>query len=196
MPVLHSPDSSSAVLAVLRAAYRFTEVITAGTKLRLQQLVYSLVIVWLFMRATSVVTSRPPGSFVGCDRHIFRWLLLGVVHHQSLTMLYSVGLLSLAFQAVQQPGQGPRASCTLTSEGRPVNAEIQLWLGPDWTPFSLKAYSEDGKLRPIQTLVGTRNTAAMIEVRNVGEYTSSPLALPPTTQRARWLFSPRFVHRS
>ena len=29
---------------------------------------------------------------------------------------------------------------------------------------------EDGKLRPIQTLVGTRNKAAMIEVRNVGEY--------------------------
>ena len=63
-----------------------------------------------------------------------------------------------------------RVQVALTSEGRPVNAEIQLWLGPDWTPFSLKAYSEDGKLRPIQTLVGTRNKAAMIEVRNVGEY--------------------------
>ena len=63
-----------------------------------------------------------------------------------------------------------RVQVALTSEGRPVNADIQLWLGPDWTPFSLKAYSEDGKLRPIQTLVGTRNKAAMIEVRNVGEY--------------------------
>merc|ERR1719408_1167212 len=58
----------------------------------------------------------------------------------------------------------------LTSEGRPVNADLALWLGPDWTPFTLKAYSEDGKLRPIQTLVGTRNKAAMIEVMNVGEY--------------------------
>jgi len=58
----------------------------------------------------------------------------------------------------------------LTSEGRPVNADIQLWIGPDWTPFTLKAYSEDGKLRPIQTIVGTRNKAAMIEVRNLGEY--------------------------
>jgi hypothetical protein len=63
-----------------------------------------------------------------------------------------------------------RVQVALTSEGRPVNADIQLWLGPDWTPFTLKAYSEDGKLRPIQTLVGTRNKAAMIEVRNVGEY--------------------------
>ena len=63
-----------------------------------------------------------------------------------------------------------RVQVALTSEGRPVNADIQLWLGPDWTPFTMKAYSEDGKLRPIQTLVGTRNKAAMIEVRNVGEY--------------------------
>merc|ERR1719164_99861 len=63
-----------------------------------------------------------------------------------------------------------RVQVAVTSEGRPVNADVQLWLGPDWTPFSLKAYSEDGKLRPIQTLVGTRNKAAMIEVRNVGEY--------------------------
>jgi len=64
-----------------------------------------------------------------------------------------------------------RVQVAITSEGRPVNSDIELWLGPDWTPFSLKAYSEDGKLRPIQTLVGTRNKAAMIEIRNVGEAT-------------------------
>jgi len=63
-----------------------------------------------------------------------------------------------------------RVQVALTSEGRPVNSDIQLWLGPDWTPFSMKAYSEDGKARPVQTLIGTRNKAAMIEVRNVGEY--------------------------
>jgi len=63
-----------------------------------------------------------------------------------------------------------RVQVAVTSEGRPVNTDIQLWLGPDWTPFMLKAYTEDGKLRPIQTLVGTRNKAAMIEVRNNGEY--------------------------
>ena len=63
-----------------------------------------------------------------------------------------------------------RVQVALTSEGRPVTADIQLWIGPDWTPFSMKAYSEDGKLRPIQTLIGTRNKAAMIEVRNNGEY--------------------------
>jgi hypothetical protein len=62
-----------------------------------------------------------------------------------------------------------RVQVALTSTGRPVNADVQLWLGPDWTPMKLKAYSEDGNLRPVQTLIGTRNKAAMIEVRNVGE---------------------------
>ena len=62
-----------------------------------------------------------------------------------------------------------RVQVALTSEGRPINADVQLWIGPDWTPFSMKAYSEDGKLRPVQTLIGTRNKPAMIEVRNVGE---------------------------
>jgi len=63
-----------------------------------------------------------------------------------------------------------RVQVAVTSEGRPVHADVQLWLGPDWTPMFMKAYSEDGKSRPIQALIGTRNKAAMIEVRNVGEY--------------------------
>merc|ERR1719426_324604 len=63
-----------------------------------------------------------------------------------------------------------RVQVALTSTGRPVNADVQLWLGPDWTPMKLKAYSEDGNLRPVQTLIGTRNKQAMIEVKNVGEY--------------------------
>jgi len=63
-----------------------------------------------------------------------------------------------------------RVQVAVTSEGRPVNAHVNLWIGPDWTPFMLKAYSQDGNIRPIQTLVGTRNKAAMIEIQNVGEY--------------------------
>lgn len=63
-----------------------------------------------------------------------------------------------------------RVQVALESEGRPVHADIKLWIGPDWTPFNVKAYTEDGKLRPIQTLVGTRNKLAMIEALNTGEY--------------------------
>jgi len=64
-----------------------------------------------------------------------------------------------------------RVQVCLNSEGRPIHSELQLWLGPDYTPYTLKAYSEDGKLRPVQALVGTRNKSSMIEVRNVGDST-------------------------
>lgn len=63
-----------------------------------------------------------------------------------------------------------RVQVCVTSEGRPVHSEMELWIGPDWTPFSLKAYSEDGYRRPIQTTIGTRNRHATIEVRNVADY--------------------------
>merc|ERR1719146_274675 len=85
-----------------------------------------------------------------------------------------------------------RVQLALTSSGRPVNVESQLWLGPDWTPMKLKVYSEDGNLRPVQTLIGTRNKQAMIEVKNTGEY-ESPSTPLRTTPRALW---PRFPRRS
>lgn len=58
----------------------------------------------------------------------------------------------------------------LGSGGRPINANIQLWIGPDWTPLTLKAYSEDGQQFPVDTVVGTRNKLAEIEVMNNGPY--------------------------
>lgn len=58
----------------------------------------------------------------------------------------------------------------LRSEGRPMYAEIQLWIGPDWTPYTLKVYSEDGDAFPCQILVGTRNKSAQIEIRNTGTF--------------------------
>lgn len=59
----------------------------------------------------------------------------------------------------------------LQSTGRPLNADIQLWIGPNWTPVTVHAHSEDGKEFPIQTLIGTRNKAANLEVMNTGPYT-------------------------
>merc|ERR1712003_223435 len=57
------------------------------------------------------------------------------------------------------------------SNGRPIQASLDLWIGPDWTPVSIKAHSEDGRMYPIQTLIGTRNQAANVEVKNNGPYT-------------------------
>jgi hypothetical protein len=57
-------------------------------------------------------------------------------------------------------------TCVLETDGRPLTADIQLWIGPDWTPYSMKVYSEDGSLRPIRTLIGTRNRSNTVAIRN------------------------------
>jgi hypothetical protein len=54
---------------------------------------------------------------------------------------------------------------------RPITSEINLWLGPNYTPYSLKCHSENGSEYPIQALVGTKKYAVNVEVKNVGPYT-------------------------
>jgi len=56
----------------------------------------------------------------------------------------------------------------IDSNGRPVESLIELWIGPDWTPMKVKAYTEDGMMRPIQSLIGTRNKAAAVDINNTG----------------------------
>ena len=58
----------------------------------------------------------------------------------------------------------------MTSDGRPMYADIQLWIGPDWTPMTMKTYSYDGYKRPLKCIIGTRNKQATIEVKNTGSY--------------------------
>ena len=58
----------------------------------------------------------------------------------------------------------------MKTEGRPVQAVSELWVGPDYIPVKLKCYSEDGLVRPIQTVLATRNKVANVEIRNTAGY--------------------------
>lgn len=58
----------------------------------------------------------------------------------------------------------------MTSDGRPMYSDINLWIGPDWTPMTMKTYSYDGYKRPLKCIIGTRNKQATIEVKNTGSY--------------------------
>jgi hypothetical protein len=52
-----------------------------------------------------------------------------------------------------QEDQVKSVEVSLSTNGRPLNAEIELWQGPDHAPQKIAVYSEDGKARPLRTVV-------------------------------------------
>ncbi len=57
----------------------------------------------------------------------------------------------------------------LSSDGRPYDADIEVWQGPDNTPLKARVYGEDGRLRPFSTVVDIPNDASTITIRNIAQ---------------------------
>jgi len=59
-----------------------------------------------------------------------------------------------------------RVQVNLKTEGRPFNADIDLWHGPDSTKQKIAVYSEDGNARPFNAVIETPKGQNAIRIQN------------------------------
>jgi len=62
-----------------------------------------------------------------------------------------------------------RVQVILSTEGRPLEADIELYQGPSNTPCKLRVFVEDGRVRPFSAVIETPRSPNTVAIRNIGQ---------------------------
>ncbi|KAL3935971.1 MAG: hypothetical protein SGBAC_008612 [Bacillariaceae sp.] len=72
--------------------------------------------------------------------------------------------------------QMDRVLLEMTTTGRPLEAKIELWEGPDNKPQKIRAWSEDGAAYPLRALIELPSKQNTLAVKNTGPNFEFPLS--------------------